>query len=157
MNLNKDLIKSMSFGLNEQLIMLSSILAGLIGVKRSTVIFTLILISLSNSLPDTISYYQNSHQETNDASKSMKIAGYVFMTEMIVAVCIILPIILIPDLKISIIVSYLLAILICYLNLLFLMNYNIRESTFQLVIYILIIVIIFTISKLAKKYFKINI
>lgn len=157
MEFSKEMIKPMSFGMSEQLLMLSSILAGLIGSKKEIVIFTLILISFSNSLPDTISYYQNSYQENNDVSKSLVIAGYVFITELIVASFIIAPIILIPNTTIAIMVSYTFAIVLCYVNLRYLMHYDMKQSLSQLVIYASLASTIFAISKGAKKYFKINI
>tara|TARA_Y100000389_G_scaffold82319_1_gene78926 strand:- start:1662 stop:2135 length:474 start_codon:yes stop_codon:yes gene_type:complete len=152
-----EMIKSISFGLNEQLLMISAMLAGLIGSSKTTIIYTLILISLSNSLPDTISYYQNVYQDTKDEYESVKISSYVLMTELLTSVIVLLPIILIDKPKVAIPVTYCIICVMSILNLHYLIGYDIKETTKQFVIYIFIVGLIYFISKESKSYFKINI
>ena len=113
-------------------------------------------MAFSNALPDCLSYY---HEKINDGinkKKAIKMTTIVFLTEVISTLIIITPIIFINDTKTSILISY----SFIFLILLFINYYkdkNIVESLEKMPVYFSIGFIIWVISKMAQKYFKIDI
>lgn len=149
--------EAISFGLNELLLMISSVLAGILSYSTKNIIFTLMLISLSSSLPDTISYYQNIYQENKDAYKSAKISSYVFLTQFITTILLISPLIVVHTKLVGVMISYIIIITLNFINLRYIIGYDLSKTALQMSIYSFISLIVYGISVFAKNYFKITI
>ena len=154
---NKGLMKAVSFGLNEQLITLMAVMSGFLGYSRKRIILALIIMSFSNSIPDAISYYQDNYEETKDRNYSIKQALFAFMSEMMASVIILVPIILIKNTHNSIKLSYLFIASILFINLRYLMKYDLSSTSIQMVIYGLVGICIYYISYFSSKYFNLNV
>lgn len=143
--------QAFSFGMNEQLITLMSVLSGYIRYPKKKIILALIIMTFSNSLPDCISYYQDTYYDTKDVKASLKASGIAFISEMLSALAIILPILFISNNTLSIKVSYCVIIILLFINLYYLLDYNITKSIINLVIYLSISILIYYISYYTSK------
>ena len=130
--MNDDIKKAFSFGMNEQLITLMSVLSGYIMYPKKKIILALIIMTFSNSLPDCISYYQNTYYDTKDIKASLEITSIAFISEMLSALAIILPIIFISNTTLSIKVSYFIIIILLFVNLYYLLDYSIFKCIINL-------------------------
>ena len=94
------------FGLDEQLITLCAVLSGYLSFPQKKIIIALIIMAFSNSLPDTLSYYENKIGNGQEKELALRESAIVFSSEIISTFIVILPIIFIKDTKTSIILSY---------------------------------------------------
>ena len=142
-----------SFAIDEQLITLCAVLSGYLNFSHHKIIVALIIMALSSSLPDVLSYYDEKITEKVDKKEAMELAFVVFIASILSTVVVMLPIIIIKDTKIAIITSYILMGTILLLT-----NYyrekNIYDAAMKLPLYAFVCVITWFISKLAQKYFK---
>lgn len=149
-------LNPITFGLDEQLITLCAVLSGYLSFPQKRIIIALIIMAFSNSLPDTLSYYEEKVGDGQEENLALKESAIVFLSEIISTFIVILPILFIKDTKTSIILSY-----VIIFTILILVNYyknkDILGAMYKLPIYILIGFIIWFISKMSQKYLKISI
>ena len=113
-------------------------------------------MAFSNSLPDTLSYYEEKVGDGQEKNLALKESAIVFLSEIISTLIVILPILFITDTKISIILSYVIIFtILIFVN--YYKNKDILGAIYKLPIYILIGFIIWFISKVSQKYLKISI
>ena len=150
------LIQPITFGLDEQLITLSAVLSGYLNFPKKKILIALIIMAFSNALPDCLSYYDEKIGNGVDKDEAMKLTMVVFVTEVLSTVVILLPIILINNIKNGIMISYsLIFIILVYIN--YYKGRNILGALEKMPIYFAIGFSIWFISKMAQKYFKVDV
>jgi len=155
-NLIQKYLNPITFGLDEQLITLCAVLSGYLSFPQKRIIIALIIMAFSNSLPDTLSYYEEKVGDGQEKNLALKESAIVFLSEIISTFIVILPILFITDTKISIILSYVIIFtILIFVN--YYKNKDILGAIYKLPIYILIGFIIWFISKVSQKYLKISI
>lgn len=149
-------LSPITFGLDEQLITLCAVLSGYLSFPQKRIIIALIIMAFSNSLPDTLSYYENKVGNGQEKELALRESAIVFSSEIISTFIVILPILFIKDTKISIILSYVIIFtILIFVN--YYKNKDILSAISKLPIYILIGFIIWFISTMSQKYLKISI
>ena len=149
-------LSPITFGLDEQLITLCAVLSGYLSFPQKRIIIALIIMAFSNSLPDTLSYYEEKVGDGREKGLALKESAIVFLSEIISTFIVILPILFITDTKTSIILSYVIIFtILIFIN--YYKNKDILGAIYKLPIYILIGFIIWFISKVSQKYLKISI
>ena len=149
-------IVPITFGIEEQMITCGAVLSGFTLYPKKKIIIALIIMALSNSLPDTLSYYDEKIGGGVEESKAIELSSVVFGSEIISTVIILLPFIFIKDKNKAILCCYLLitAILI---SANYLTSRNLVSSLFKLPIYAAICLFIWYISKVASERFDISV
>ena len=149
-------ILPITFGIDEQLITCGAVLSGFTILPQRKIIISLIIMALSNSLPDTLSYYNEKKGEGKDTNEALKLSSAVFAAEILSTLIILIPFFVFKDKN--------KAIASCYMLILFILlssNYyrerNIIKSLSKLPIYIGIAFTIWKISEFARKHFKVTI
>ena len=145
-----------SFGIDEQLITLCAVLSGYLNFPQQRIIIALIIMAFSNSLPDCLSYYDEKVDEKVDKKEAMKLSLVVFLSEMLSTLIVLLPIIMMDNTKAAIATSYVL-IFIILISVNYYRDKDIEGAIMKLPLYVLVGFIIWFISKMAQKHFKVSV
>ena len=145
---------SISHGINLQVLSYLTALGGYIKFPKNHIIVLLIILFLATSWPDIITFYRD-ELFTKDNKKLGKLEAFkVFITELIVTIILISPLIFIYSKKIAIIASYTIAIILLYLNNYINMKYTIEDNIQSIVLYLFVSYIIYLISDFLIKIIK---
>ena len=82
-NLIQKYLNPITFGLDEQLITLCAVLSGYLSFPQKRIIIALIIMAFSNSLPDTLSYYEEKVGDGQEKNLALKESAIVFLSEII--------------------------------------------------------------------------
>ena len=145
-----------SFGIDEQLITCGAVLSGFVSYPQKKIIIALIIMALSNSLPDTLSYYDQKIEEGQSRIESLKLSFIVFISEIISTLIILIPFFILKNKNNAIIGCYILIALILVTSNYY-KDYNIVSALSKLPIYMIIALIIWFISDRANKYYGITV
>ena len=145
---------SVSHGINLRVLSYLTALSGYIKFPKNHIIVLLIILFLATSWPDIITFYRD-ELFTKDNKKLGKLEAFkVLITELIVTIILISPLIFIYSKKIAIIASYTIAIILLYLNNYINMKYTIEDNIQSIVLYLFVSYIIYLISDFLIKIIK---
>ena len=145
---------SVAHGINLQVLSYLTALGGYIKFPKNHIIVLLIILFLATSWPDIITFYRD-ELFTKDNKMLGKFEAFkVLITELIVIIMLISPLIFIYSKKIGLIVSYTIAIILLYINNYINMKYSMEENIQTIILYLFISYIIYLISDFLIKFIK---
>ena len=145
---------SVSHGINLQVLSYLTALGGYIKFPKNHIIVLLIILFLATSWPDIITFYRD-ELFTKDNKMLGKFETFkVLITELIVIIILIFPLIFIYSKKIALIVSYTIAIILLYINNHINMKYSMQENIQSIILYLFVSYIIYLISDFLIKIIK---
>ena len=145
---------SVSHGINLQVLSYLTALGGYIKFPKNHIILLLIILFLATSWPDIVTFYRD-ELFTEDNKMLGKFEAFkVLITELIVIILLISPLIFIYSKKIALIVSYTVAIILLYINNHINMKYNMEENIQTIILYLFVSYIIYLISNFLIKIIK---
>ena len=148
----KDL--SISHGINLQVLSYLTALGGYIKFPKNHIIVLLIILFLATSWPDIITFYRDELFTKDNKILGKMEALKVLLTEVIVIILLISPLIFIYDKKTGLILSYFIAIALLFINNYINMNYDIQNNITTILSYLFVSYIIYLISDFLIKIIK---
>ena len=148
----KDL--SISHGINLQVLSYLTALGGYIKFPKNHIIVLLIILFLATSWPDIITFYRDELFTKDNKMLGKMEAFKVLLTEVIVIILLISPLIFIYDKKTGLILSYFIAIALLFINNYINMNYDIQNNITTILSYLFVSYIIYLISDFLIKIIK---
>jgi hypothetical protein len=145
---------SVSHAINLQVLSYLTALGGYIKFPKNHIIVLLIILFLATSWPDIITFYRDELFTKDNKMLGKMEAVKVLLTEIIVIILLISPLIFIYDKKIGLILSYIIAITLLFINNYINMNYDIQNNITSILIYLFVSYIIYLISDLLIKFIK---
>ena len=145
---------SVSHGINLQVLSYLTALGGYIKFPKNHIIVLLIILFLATSWPDIITFYRDELFTKDNKMLSKMEALKVLLTETIVIILLISPLIFIYDKKTALILSYFIAIALLFINNYINMNYDIQNNITSILIYLFVSYIIYLISDFLIKFIK---
>jgi len=145
---------SVSHGINLQVLSYLTALGGYIKFQKNHIIILLIILFLATSWPDIITFYRDELFTKDNKMLGKMEAVKVLLTEIIVIILLISPLIFIYDKKIGLILSYTIAITLLFINNYINMNYDIQNNITSILIYLFVSYIIYLISNFLIKIIK---
>jgi len=145
---------SVSHGVNLQVLSYLSALGGYIKFPKNHIIVLLIILFLATSWPDIITFYRDELFTKDNKMLGKMEALKVLLTEIIVIILLISPLIFIYDKKTGLILSYLIAISLLFINNYINMNYDIQNNITTILTYLFVSYIIYLISHFLVKIIK---
>ena len=145
---------SVSHGINLQVLSYLTALGGYIKFPKNHIIVLLIILFLATSWPDIITFYRD-ELFTKDNKMLGKFETFkLLITELIVIILLISPLVFIYSKNIALIVSYIIAILLLYINNYINMKYSMKDNIYSIIFYLSISFIIYLISSFLIKIIK---
>ena len=145
---------SVSHGINLQVLSYLTALGGYIKFPKNHIIVLLIILFLATSWPDIITFYRD-ELFTKDNKMLGKFETFkVLITELIVIILLISPLVFIYSKNIALIVSYIIAILLLYINNYINMKYSMKQNIYSIIFYLSVSFIIYLISSFLIKIIK---
>ena len=145
---------SVSHGINLQVLSYLTALGGYIKFPKNHIILLLIILFLATSWPDIITFYRDELFTKDNKMLGKMEALKVLLTEVIVIILLISPLIFIYDKKTSLILSYFIAIALLFINNYINMNYDIQDNITTILSYLFVSYIIYLISDFLIKIIK---
>jgi len=145
---------SVSHGINLQVLSYLTALGGYIKFQKNHIIILLIILFLATSWPDIITFYRDELFTKDNKMLGKMEAVKVLLTEIIVIILLISPLIFIYDKKTGLILSYFIAIALLFVNNYINMNYDIQNNITSILIYLFVSYIIYLISDFLIKFIK---
>ena len=145
---------SVSHGINLQVLSYLTALGGYIKFPKNHIIVLLIILFLATSWPDIITFYRDELFTKDNKMLDKMEALKVLLTETIVIILLISPLIFIYDKKTALILSYFIAIALLFINNYINMNYDIQNNITTILTYLFISYIIYLISDFLIKIIK---
>jgi len=145
---------SVSHGINLQVLSYLTALGGYIKFPKNHIIVLLIILFLATSWPDIITFYRDELFTKDNKILGKFEAFKVLLTEIIVIILLMSPLIFIYDKKIGLILSYIIAITLLFINIYINMNYDIQNNITSILIYLFVSYIIYLISDFLIKIIK---
>ena len=145
---------SVSHGINIQVLSYLTALGGYIKYPKNNIIVLLIILFLATSWPDIITFYRDELFTKDNQKLGKRESLKVLITELTVMIILISPLILIYDKKSALILSYLIAITLLFINNNINMNYNIKDNIISILTFLFISYIIYLISDFLIKIIK---
>jgi len=145
---------SVSHGINLQVLSYLTALGGYIKFPKNHIIVLLIILFLATSWPDIITFYRDELFTKDNKMLSKMEALKVLLTETIVIILLISPLIFIYDKKTALILSYFIAIALLFINNYINMNYDIQNNITTILTYLFVSYIIYLISDFLIKIIK---
>ena len=145
---------SVSHGINLQVLSYLTALGGYIKFQKNHIIILLIILFLATSWPDIITFYRDELFTKDNKMLGKMEAVKVLLTEIIVIILLISPLIFIYDKKIGLILSYIIAITLLFINNYINMKYDIQNNITSILIYLFVSYIIYLISDFLIKFIK---
>lgn len=145
---------SVSHGINVQVLSYLTALGGYIKFPKKDIIVLLIITFLATSWPDIITFYRDElFKKVN--KRLYKIDTFkLLLTEIIVIILLLSPLIFIYDKKIGIIFSYFIAICLIFVNNYINMNYSIQNNIILILSYLFVSYIIYLTTNFLIKFIK---
>ena len=145
---------SVSHGINLQVLSYLTALGGYIKFPKNHIIVLIIILFLATSWPDIITFYRD-ELFTKDNKMLGKFEAFkVLITESIVIIMLISPLIFIYNKNIALIFSYIIAILLLYINNYINMKYSMNQNIQSIILYLSVSFIIYLISNFLIKIIK---
>jgi hypothetical protein len=145
---------SISHGINLQVLSYLTALGGYIKFSKNHIIVLMIILFLATSWPDIITFYRDELFTKDNKILGKFEAFKVLITEVFVIILLISPLIFIHSKKISILLSYTIAIILLYINNYINMKYSMEENIQTIILYLFISYIIYLISNFLIKIIK---
>ena len=145
---------SVSHGINLQVLSYLTALGGYIKFQKNHIIILLIILFLATSWPDIITFYRDELFTKDNKMLGKMEALKVLLTEIIVIILLISPLIFIHDKKTGLIISYFIAIVLLFINNYINMNYDIQNNITTILTYLFVSYIIYLISSFLIKIIK---
>lgn len=145
---------SVSHGINLQVLSYLTALGGYIKFPKNHIILLLIILFLATSWPDIITFYRDELFTKDNKMLGKMEALKVLLTEVIVIILLISPLIFIYDKKTGLILSYFIAIALLFINNYINMNYDIQNNITTILSYLFVSYIIYLISDFLIKIIK---
>jgi len=145
---------SVSHGINLQVLSYLTALGGYIKFQKNHIIILLIILFLATSWPDIITFYRDELFTKDNKMLGKMEALKVLLTEIIVIILLISPLIFIHDKKTGLIISYFIAIVLLFINNYINMNYDIQNNITTILTYLFVSYIIYLISNFLIKIIK---
>ena len=145
---------SVSHGINLQVLSYLTALGGYINYPKNNIIVLLIILFLATSWPDINTFYRDELFTKDNKKLGKREALKVLLTEITVMIIFLSPLIFIYDKKIGLILSYLFAIILLFLNNNINMNYDIQDNITSILTYLFVSYIIYLISDSLIKIIK---
>lgn len=145
---------SVSHGINLQVLSYLTALGGYIKFPKNHIIVLLIILFLATSWPDIITFYRDELFTKDNKMLGKMEALKVLLTEVIVIILLISPLIFIYDKKTGLILSYFIAIALLFINNYINMNYDIQNNITTILSYLFVSYIIYLISDFLIKIIK---
>lgn len=145
---------SVSHGINLQVLSYLTALGGYIKFPKNNIIVLLIILFLATSWPDIITFYRDELFTKDNKMLGKMEALKVLLTEVIVIILLISPLIFIYDKKTGLILSYFIAIALLFINNYINMNYDIQNNITTILSYLFVSYIIYLISDFLIKIIK---
>ena len=145
---------SVSHGINLQVLSYLTALGGYIKFPKNHIIVLLIILFLATSWPDIITFYRDELFTKDNKMLGKMEAVKVLLTEIIVIILLISPLIFIYDKKTGLILSYFIAIALLFVNNYINMNYDIQNNITTILSYLFVSYIIYLISDFLIKIIK---
>ena len=145
---------SVSHGINLQVLSYLTALGGYIKFPKNHIIVLLIILFLATSWPDIITFYRDELFTKDNKMLGKMEALKVLLTEIIVIILLISPLIFIYDKKTGLILSYIIAVSLLFINNYINMNYDIQNNITTILTYLFVSYIIYLISNFLIKIIK---
>lgn len=145
---------SVSHGINLQVLSYLTALGGYIKFPKNNIIVLLIILFLATSWPDIITFYRDELFTKDNKMLGKMEALKVLLTEVIVIILLISPLIFINDKKTGLILTYFIAIALLFINNYINMNYDIQNNITTILSYLFVSYIIYLISDFLIKIIK---
>ena len=145
---------SVAHGINLQVLSYLTALGGYIKFPKNHIIVLLIILFLATSWPDIITFYRDELFTKDNKMLGKMEALKVLLTEVIVIILLISPLIFIYDKKTGLILSYFIAIALLFINNYINMNYDIQNNITTILSYLFVSYIIYLISDFLIKIIK---
>jgi hypothetical protein len=151
------LLQAVSFGANEQVMTLMCALTGFLSKDKKHIIYVLAITAIASSIPDVYSYYRENASKKDVSTLSAAGLGLcVFAMELIVAVILGLPLLLLKGKKKIVMCTYAMGLALIAVNEMYLLKNSFGTTLFAAVFAMCAVGISYLASKRIGKIFHVK-
>ena len=151
------LLQAVSFGANEQVMTLMCALTGFLNKDKKRILYVLAITAIAASIPDVYSYYRENASKKDVSTLSAAGLGLcVFVMELIVAVILGLPLLLLKDKRKIVMCTYAVGLALIAMNEMYLLKNSVETALFATVFAACAVGFSYLVSKQIGKVFSIK-
>lgn len=146
------LSKAISFGINEQILTLMCALSGILKQDKKHIIYLILSFAIASSIPDVYSYASTSSNKTDE--NAFKDGLYVFLTEMIMAFILGIPLIFFRQKEYMFLGAITVGLSMISLNEIYFLNSDIEKTIKSVLFASLSVIVSYMLSYILRSFFN---
>ena len=151
------LLQAVSFGANEQVMTLMCALTGFLGQDKKRILYVLAITAIASSIPDVYSYYrENASKKDVSTLSAAGLSLCVFAMELVVAVILGLPLLLLKGKKTIVVCTYVVGLALIAVNEMYLLKNSFETTLFAAVFAACAVGFSYSASKRIGKIFRVK-